>query len=185
MPTISGADRVPRLLRPGWSRLTPDPPPGWAETRSTILNETSTHRPRRIRRLVAVTVMDAAVGISGAMAATAAQSGGADPPVSDPGATSLAELDSACRDHGVARTFEAARFFAAEPGVKQAVRRDAVNPLGCNDRELIKRRRCQYSKPAISSDSTWPTSVSRLGATVASNLKMRLADAGTRSSGRP
>jgi isopenicillin N synthase-like dioxygenase len=74
--------------------------------------------------------------------------------ISDPGRTSLAELDAACRDHGfflleghglgdvVAATFEAARrFFDSEPAVKNGVRRDAVNPLGYNDRELTKRRR--------------------------------------------
>jgi isopenicillin N synthase-like dioxygenase len=74
--------------------------------------------------------------------------------ISNPGATSLVELDRACRDHGffllaghgldevIANTFAAARrFFDAEPEVKHAVRRDAVNPLGYNDRELTKRRR--------------------------------------------
>lgn len=74
--------------------------------------------------------------------------------VRDPGATSLAALDSACRDHGffllhghglddvIAATFAAAeRFFDAPPEVKEAVRRDALNPLGWNDRELTKRRR--------------------------------------------
>jgi isopenicillin N synthase-like dioxygenase len=74
--------------------------------------------------------------------------------IRDPGATSLAALDRACRDHGfflltghgldevIARTFDAARhFFDADPEVKDAVRRDEVNPLGYNDRELTKRRR--------------------------------------------
>ena len=74
--------------------------------------------------------------------------------ISNPGATSLAALDTACRDHGffllsghgldevIARTFEAARrFFESAPAVKEAIRRDAVNPLGYNDRELTKRRR--------------------------------------------
>ena len=74
--------------------------------------------------------------------------------ISNPGATSLAALDTACRDHGffllsghglddvIARTFDAAhRFFHSEPSVKEAIRRDAVNPLGYNDRELTKRRR--------------------------------------------
>lgn len=74
--------------------------------------------------------------------------------ISDPGATSLVALDAACRDHGffllsghgmdevVARTFDAARRFFESPfEVKDAVRRDARNPLGYNDRELTKRRR--------------------------------------------
>lgn len=74
--------------------------------------------------------------------------------ISNPGATSLAALDRACRDHGffllsghgldevIARTFSAAaRFFDAPQAVKDAVRRDAVNPLGYNDRELTKQRR--------------------------------------------
>jgi isopenicillin N synthase-like dioxygenase len=74
--------------------------------------------------------------------------------ISNPGRTSLAALDTACRDHGfflleghglddvIASTFAAARqFFGAAPDIKDAVRRDAVNPLGYNDRELTKRRR--------------------------------------------
>lgn len=74
--------------------------------------------------------------------------------ISDPHSTSLAALDAACRDHGfflltghglddvIANTFTAAaRFFAAERHVKDSIRRDAVNPLGYNDRELTKRRR--------------------------------------------
>ncbi len=71
-----------------------------------------------------------------------------------PSATSLADLDLACRDHGffllsghglddlIERTFQAARqFFGAPQHVKEAIRRDADNPLGYNDRELTKRRR--------------------------------------------
>lgn len=74
--------------------------------------------------------------------------------ISNPGRASLAALDTACRDHGfflleghglddvIASTFVAARrFFAASREIKDAVRRDAVNPLGYNDRELTKRRR--------------------------------------------
>ena len=74
--------------------------------------------------------------------------------ISDPAATSLAELDRACRDHGfflleghgldelIGQTFDAARrFFGSDPAVKDAIRRDAANPLGYNDRELTKRRR--------------------------------------------
>ena len=74
--------------------------------------------------------------------------------ISDPSATSLAAIDRACRDHGffllhghgldevIARTFDAGRqFFDSPSAVKQAVRRDAANPLGYNDRELTKRRR--------------------------------------------
>ncbi len=74
--------------------------------------------------------------------------------IRDPDATSLAELDKACRDHGfflleghglddvIAETFRnGADFFAADPSLKDSVRRDAKNPLGYNDRELTKRRR--------------------------------------------
>jgi len=74
--------------------------------------------------------------------------------ISHPGATSSADLDRACRDHGfflltghglddvIDRTFAAAaRFFDSPPEVKDAVRRDARNPLGYNERELTKRER--------------------------------------------
>jgi len=74
--------------------------------------------------------------------------------ISNPGATSLAELDRACCDHGffllsghglddvIAETFAAARrFFESPIDVKDAVRRDARNPLGYNERELTKRVR--------------------------------------------
>jgi len=74
--------------------------------------------------------------------------------IGDPHSASLAALDTACRDHGfflieghglddvIANTFQAARrFFAADRSVKDPIRRDAVNPLGYNDRELTKRRR--------------------------------------------
>ena len=74
--------------------------------------------------------------------------------ISNPGATSMAALDRACRDHGffllsghglddlIARTFEAGRqFFESDQSVKDAIRRDAANPLGYNDRELTKRKR--------------------------------------------
>lgn len=74
--------------------------------------------------------------------------------VSDPSATSLGALDTACRDHGffllsghglddvVSRTFDAARrFFDAPFEVKDSVRRDTRNPLGYNERELTKRQR--------------------------------------------
>ncbi len=74
--------------------------------------------------------------------------------IGDPHSASLAALDTACRDHGfflieghgldevIADTFQAARrFFAADRSVKDPIRRDAVNPLGYNDRELTKRRR--------------------------------------------
>jgi isopenicillin N synthase-like dioxygenase len=74
--------------------------------------------------------------------------------VSNPGATSLTELDRACRDHGfflitghgldavIADTFRAAtRFFQSDASVKGAIRRDARNPLGYNERELTKRKR--------------------------------------------
>lgn len=74
--------------------------------------------------------------------------------IRDPGATSMTELDRACRDHGffllsghglddlIAETFEAAsRFFDAPREVKEHVRRSAENPLGYNERELTKRVR--------------------------------------------
>jgi isopenicillin N synthase-like dioxygenase len=74
--------------------------------------------------------------------------------ISNPGATSLAELDQACCDHGffllsghglddvISRTFAAARqFFDCPVEVKNSLRRDARNPLGYNERELTKRAR--------------------------------------------
>ena len=74
--------------------------------------------------------------------------------IRNPGATSLDELDRACRQHGfflleghglddlVDDTFAAARrFFDADPSVKHEVRRDARVALGYNDRELTKRKR--------------------------------------------
>lgn len=74
--------------------------------------------------------------------------------IRDPGATSLADLDRACRDHGfflleghglegvIAGSFDSARrFFGAADAVKHSVRRDERIPLGYNDRELTKRRR--------------------------------------------
>ncbi len=74
--------------------------------------------------------------------------------IRNPAATSLVELDRACRTHGfflleghglddvIRNTFDAARrFFDAAPTVKNAVRRDARVALGYNDRELTKRRR--------------------------------------------
>lgn len=74
--------------------------------------------------------------------------------IRNPGATSLADLDRACRDHGfflltghgldhvIAETFAAAKqFFDAPREIKNAIRRDAANPLGYNERELTKRRR--------------------------------------------
>ena len=74
--------------------------------------------------------------------------------IAHPGATSLDELDRACRHHGffllqghgldhvIDDTFSAARrFFDADPSVKDDVRRDARVALGYNDRELTKRRR--------------------------------------------
>jgi isopenicillin N synthase-like dioxygenase len=74
--------------------------------------------------------------------------------ISDPSATELSAVDAACRDHGffllsghglddlIARTFaQGEQFFAAPYPVRDAIRRDADNPLGFNDRELTKRRR--------------------------------------------
>lgn len=74
--------------------------------------------------------------------------------ISDPSATSLADLDAACRAHGfflleghglddvIDETFRAGReFFDGDPAVKDAVRRDERVALGYNDRELTKRHR--------------------------------------------
>ncbi len=74
--------------------------------------------------------------------------------INKPGATSLVEFDQTCSDHGfflleghgldetISETFEASkRFFDADRGVKDAIRRDRANPLGYNERELTKRRR--------------------------------------------
>jgi isopenicillin N synthase-like dioxygenase len=74
--------------------------------------------------------------------------------ISRPTATSLAELDRACRDHGffllsghgldelIERTWaETARFFDADRSIKTAIMRDQDNPLGYFDRELTKRKR--------------------------------------------
>ncbi len=74
--------------------------------------------------------------------------------ITEPGTTSLSELDRACRDHGffllsghgldevIADTFAAARRFFESPfAVKDGVRRDGRNPLGYNERELTKRVR--------------------------------------------
>ncbi|HEY5663802.1 MAG TPA: 2OG-Fe(II) oxygenase family protein [Ilumatobacter sp.] len=74
--------------------------------------------------------------------------------IADPSDVALEAVDEACRDHGffllaghgcdelIARTFaEGERFFAAPHAVRDAIRRDAQNPLGFNDRELTKRRR--------------------------------------------
>jgi isopenicillin N synthase-like dioxygenase len=74
--------------------------------------------------------------------------------ISNPGTTSLADLDRACRDHGffllsghrlddlIAETFDAARrFFDAPREVKDGVRRSADVALGYNERELTKRVR--------------------------------------------
>ena len=100
--------------------------------------------------------------------------------IGDPRSTSLAALDTACRDHGfflveghgidtvVASTFEAGRrFFAAESAVKDSIRRDAVNPLGYNDRELTKRRRdhkevfdfVDPDDPRANRHNRWPAEV--------------------------
>ena len=74
--------------------------------------------------------------------------------IRNPGATSLDELDRACRQHGfflleghglddlIDDTFAAAgRFFDADASVKDEIRRDARVALGYNDRELTKRKR--------------------------------------------
>lgn len=74
--------------------------------------------------------------------------------ISDPDATSRAELDRACRDHGfflvaghgldsvIDGTWEATlRFFDAPREIRTAICRDEQNPLGWFDRELTKRMR--------------------------------------------
>lgn len=74
--------------------------------------------------------------------------------IANPAATSLEELDRACRDHGffllsghgldgvIDDTFEAAkRFFDAPHEAKSQIRRSEDNPLGYNERELTKRVR--------------------------------------------
>jgi isopenicillin N synthase-like dioxygenase len=74
--------------------------------------------------------------------------------ISRPTATSLADLDRACRDHGffllsghglddlIDRTWrETARFFDTDRTTKTAIMRDKDNPLGFFDRELTKRKR--------------------------------------------
>ncbi|MEI7623248.1 MAG: 2OG-Fe(II) oxygenase family protein [Actinomycetes bacterium] len=74
--------------------------------------------------------------------------------ISNPGATSLAALDAACRDHGfflltghgldsmIDTTWtETQRFFDAPRAVRTDIMRDEQNPLGWFDRELTKRVR--------------------------------------------
>lgn len=74
--------------------------------------------------------------------------------IANPAATSLEELDRACRDHGffllsghgldgvIDDTFKAAkRFFEAPHDIKAQIRRSEENPLGYNERELTKRVR--------------------------------------------
>jgi isopenicillin N synthase-like dioxygenase len=103
--------------------------------------------------------------------------------LTDPGATSLAALDRACRDHGffllrghgidevIAATFAAARrFFDADPAVKDAIRRTPERQMGFNDRELTKRRRdhkevFDYVDPAdprADRHNRWPAEVEGL-----------------------
>ena len=74
--------------------------------------------------------------------------------IADPTSTSLADLDSACRDHGffllsghglddlIAHTWkETAAFFDADRSIHERIMRDRDNPLGYFDRELTKRKR--------------------------------------------
>lgn len=102
--------------------------------------------------------------------------------IRNPGATSLADLDRACRDHGfflltgheldrvVDATFAAARrFFESGPDIKDSIRRDARNPLGYNDRELTKRKRdhkevfdfVDPTQGRASHYNRWPSGVGR------------------------
>lgn len=74
--------------------------------------------------------------------------------ISDPTATSLADLDRACRDHGffllsghglddlIDETWrETARFFDADRSIRTSIMRTLEMPLGFFDRELTKRKR--------------------------------------------
>ena len=74
--------------------------------------------------------------------------------ISNPSATSMKALDTACRDHGffllgghglddlIARTWdETARVFDCDRSIKNEIVRDLDNPMGYFDRELTKRRR--------------------------------------------
>lgn len=95
--------------------------------------------------------------------------------LSRPDATSRAEVDRACRDHGfflvaghgldavIDATWEATRrFFDAPRSVRTAVRRDESNPLGWYDRELTKRLRdhkevFDFADPSAADDrNRWP-----------------------------
>ncbi len=108
-----------------------------------------------------------------------------------PGSTSLTALDTACRDHGfflleghgldavIDSTFAAARrFFDADPAVKDAVRRDATNPMGYNDRELTKRRRdhkevfdlLDPDDPRADGHNRWPDGVADFRDTMAAHF---------------
>ncbi len=108
-----------------------------------------------------------------------------------PGSTSLTALDTACRDHGfflleghgldavIDSTFAAARrFFDADPAVKDAVRRDATNPMGYNDRELTKRRRdhkevfdlLDPDDPRADRHNRWPDGVDDFRETMATHF---------------
>ncbi|MFM7618110.1 MAG: isopenicillin N synthase family dioxygenase [Actinomycetes bacterium] len=97
--------------------------------------------------------------------------------LADPTSTSLAALDTACRDHGffllvghgLDEVFEATwtwtrRFFDADRSVRTAVMRSEANPLGYYDRELTKRRRdhkevfdlIDPTVPALDARNRWP-----------------------------
>lgn len=97
--------------------------------------------------------------------------------ISRPSATSLADLDRACRDHGffllsghglddlISRTwYETARFFDADRPIRTAITRDADNPFGFFDRELTKRKRdhkevfdfIDPSQPTQDAKNRWP-----------------------------
>lgn len=97
--------------------------------------------------------------------------------IANPSATSVAALDAACRDHGfflleghglddlIDRTWaETARFFDADPAIRQSIRRDETNPLGWFDRELTKRKRdskevfdfIDPATPARDAHNRWP-----------------------------
>ncbi len=98
--------------------------------------------------------------------------------ISNPSATSMEELDAACRSHGfflleghgrddlIERMWtEAARFFDTPDALRNSVRRHEHSPFGYNDRELTKRKRdhkqvFDYGDPTdgrMEEFNAWPT----------------------------
>jgi isopenicillin N synthase-like dioxygenase len=108
--------------------------------------------------------------------------------ISDPTATSLVALDRACEDHGffllrghglddlIDRTWaQTERFFAADPEVKEALRRTEERQLGYHDRELTKRLRdhkevFDFVDPALPDEvelNHWPAELEGFRSTMA------------------